>query len=360
MTKTGRPPRYAPEADELRRRLRPLLAARGPSGYEAEPVRAWVERAREFAKVRVDPLGSGHAVVNPGGTPKIALLGHIDEIGLGVSHIDEAGRLWVTRIGGWDAAILYGQHVTVLAEGGRVPGVIGTAPPHLTDGDSVPKMDGVWIDIGATGRADAETVVSVGDPAVLGAAPVDLRNGRIAAPALDNRLGALAVLEAARAAATASVTAEVTAVASVREETSYHGALGAVHAIGPDFALAVDTTFASDVPAAGIERRTGRHPLGSGPVIGRGAVTDEPLARTLRILAGELEIPYTIEAYGTESGSDADAMAAVGAGIRCGVVSIPIRHMHSAGELADPADLAATIDLVTAFCLAGGTRGSAS
>ncbi|MFD9893470.1 hypothetical protein ACFWY9_29340 [Amycolatopsis sp. NPDC059027] len=356
MAKPGDSPLHAPEAAELRRRLGTLLTTRGPSGYEAEPVRAWVELAAEFAKVRIDPLGSGHAVVNPGGTPRITLIGHIDEIGLSVSHIDEAGRLWVVGIGCWDAAILYGQHVAVLTESGKVPGVIGTAPPHLNDGNSSPKIEGAWIDIGATGRSDAEAVISVGDPVVLGAAPADLRNGRIAAPALDNRLGALAVLEVARAAAAASVTAEVVAVASVREETSYHGAMGAVHAIEPDFALAVDTTFASDVPVAGIERRTGEHRLGSGPVIGRGAVTDERVARALRTLAEDLEIPYTIEAYGGESGSDADAMAAVGAGIRCGVVALPIRHMHSAGEVADLADLIGTIDLVTAFCLAGGAE----
>src|SRR5262249_29383566 len=157
----------------------------------------------------------------------------------------------------------------------------------------------------------AEAVLSVGDPVVFGAAPVDLRNGRIAAPALDNRLGALTVLEAARAAAAAPVAAEVVAVASVREATSYHGAMGAGHVTEPDFAIAVDTTFASDVPVTGIERRTGDHRLGSGPVIGRGAVTDERLTRTLRPLAEELGIPYTIEAYGGESGTDADAMAAI-------------------------------------------------
>ncbi|WP_406636640.1 hypothetical protein [Amycolatopsis sp. WGS_07] len=347
--------RYAPDADVLRRRLLLLLAARGPSGYEDEPVRAWTDLAGEFADVRVDPLGSGHAVVNPGGTPRITLIGHIDEIGLSVSHIDDAGRLWAVSIGCWDAAILYGQHVVVLTENGRVPGVIGTAPPHLNTQDSSPKMADLWIDIGATSRADAESAITVGDPVVFGAPPVRLRNGRIAAPALDNRLGALAVLEAARAAAAAPVTAEISVVASVREETSYHGAMGAVYATKPDFALAVDTTFASDIPEDGIERRTGDHRLGSGPAIGRGAVTDERMARSLRTLAKKHGIPYTIEAYGDESGSDADAMAAVAAGIRCGVLNIPLRHMHSSGEVADLADLASTIDLATAFCLAGGT-----
>src|SRR3954466_10472550 len=183
--------------------LEALLTATGPSGYETPAAEVWRESARGFAaEVTSDTVGSSVARVPArDGAPLVGLVGHIDEIGLVVKHITDEGVLRFGTIGGWDPQILVGQRVTVQTASGPVPGVVGRKPIHLLEEDdrkSVAKFEQMYIDIGATGRDDAARVVSIGDPAVIAATPVELANGRVASKAMDNRLGAYIVLEAAR------------------------------------------------------------------------------------------------------------------------------------------------------------------
>src|SRR6195952_5636116 len=222
-----------------------LLRAVGPSSYERPAAEVWRAAAAEFAEVRQDRLGSSFATVNAGGGPRVALVGHIDEIGLVVKHVDSSGVLFVGEIGGWDPAVLVGQRVTVRTASGLIPGVVGKAARHLLSEDErsrVPKVHDLWVDIGASDEADAASTVQIGDPS-------ERRGRRLASRALDNRLGALVVLEAARrAAAAGDLQAEVVAVASVREETSYTGARTAAYAIDPDIAITLDVTHTDDYP----------------------------------------------------------------------------------------------------------------
>ncbi len=183
-----------------------LLRAIGPSSYERPAAEVWRTAAGEFASVRGDALGNSFATVNAGGSPRVALVGHIDEIGLVVKHIDSSGVLFIGEIGSWDPAVLVGQRVTVRTAAGLVPGVLGKAARHLLseeDRKRVPRVHDLWVDIGASDQADAASAVQIGDPIVMAAEPVALRGSRLASRALDNRLGALVVLEAARRAAEA-------------------------------------------------------------------------------------------------------------------------------------------------------------
>src|SRR5438045_4729145 len=189
--------------------LRSLLAAQGPSGYETAPAAAWRAAAERFSgDVASDVMGNLTArVPSPeADRPTLALVGHIDEIGLIVTHIDDKGRLYCIGIGGWDPQVLVSQRVDVTTKDGVVPGVVGRKPIHLLEEDERKKaveIKDLCIDIGAADGDEAKSVVRVGDVAVIAGEPVELPNDRVASRAMDNRLGAYIALEAARLVAKA-------------------------------------------------------------------------------------------------------------------------------------------------------------
>ena len=330
-----------------------LLTAPGPSGYETAPAAAWREAASAFAEVSGDTLGSSLARV-PGtaGGPLLAVVGHIDEIGLIVTHISDEGFLHFIGVGGWDAQILVGQRVELATRGGPVLGVIGKKPIHLLKEDDrkkVAEIKDLHIDLGAKDGDEARELVRIGDVAVIAGEPVELPNGRLASRSLDNRLGAYVALEAARLVAQdGGAPGEVVAVASVQEEITFAGARTTAYALEPDVAVVVDVTHATDAP--GIEvKEIGKHELGSGPVIERGSIISPAVFELLHDTAEAEGIPFTIAASARSTGTDADAVHISRAGIPTGVVSIPLRYMHSPVELVQLDDVEATAKLIAAF-----------
>jgi len=204
--------------------LERLLDAAGPSGFEVRAARVWRQEAERFASdVRVDVSGNSFATVNPDGAPHVMLAGHIDEIGLQVTHIDEEGFLYVDEIGGWDPQVLVGQRVTVLGRDGDVPGVIGKKAIHLLqpdERDKASKTRQLWVDVGAKDRDAVKALgLRVGDPMVIAQNMVRLDGDLIASRAIDNRIGAFVVLEAIRMLSSedAPLVASATAVATGQE-----------------------------------------------------------------------------------------------------------------------------------------------
>ena len=181
--------------------LKRLMSAISPSGYELDAVRVFRKEAESFAaEVRTDVHGNTDVVVNPGGSPRVMLAGHYDEIGFIVTLIDPHGYLWVAPIGGWDAQIPQGQRVAIRTAKGVVPGIIGKVPIHVQKPDDrarVTPLADLWVDVGAKNRKEAEKMVSVGDPMVIDQGVAEMPNGRLAGRAFDDRAGAFVVLEAA-------------------------------------------------------------------------------------------------------------------------------------------------------------------
>jgi len=334
--------------------LRGLLGAVGPSGHEGAAAALWREAARHFgAEVTGDALGSSVALVS-GSQPglRLAVVGHIDEIGLIVTHIDDEGFLWFAPIGGWDAQILVGQRVRLLTSAGPLIGVIGKKPIHLLRDEERKKVADVrdlHVDIGARDGAHAAEMTQVGDVAVIDGEPVELPNGRVVSRALDNRLGAYIALEVARAVAeTGGGECAVAAVAAAQEEITLAGARTSAYALEPTVAVVVDVTHATDAPGVDV-KEAGRHALGSGAVIARGA-TLHPRVFELLVEAARAEsVPYTVEAAARQTGTDADAVHTARAGVPTGLVSIPLRYMHSPVEMVALADVQACVDLIAAF-----------
>ena len=282
------------------------------------------------------------------------MVGHIDEIGLVVTHIDEKGFLYFAPIGGWDPQILVGQRVEVRGENGLVPGVVGRKPIHLLDPDQrkkVVELKGLHIDVGAAGRDDAAELVRVGDPVTIAAEPVRLAGDRLISRSMDNRLGAYVALEALRRChERGGLQASFAAVAAVQEEVGLLGARTATFALRPDLAVAVDVTHATDAPGVD-EKEVGSHPLGSGPAIGRGSTLSPRVFELLAETAEEAGIEHTISASGRGTSTDADVIQISRAGIPTGLVSIPLRYMHSPVELVDLGDVEASVELLAAFAM---------
>jgi endoglucanase len=327
-----------------------LLRSAAPSGYEGPAAEVWREAA-SFAELSTDGLGSSIARVGEG-SPLLAVVGHIDEIGLVVTHIDEKGFLYFRTIGGWDPQILVGQRVAVRGRDGLVPGVVGRKPIHLLDPDQrkkVVELRGLHIDVGAADRDEAAETIRVGDPVTVDAEPVRMHGARLASRAMDNRLGAYVALESLRRAhERGGLAGGFAAIAAVQEEIGLFGARTSAFEVQPDLAVAVDVTHATDAPGVD-EKELGSHALGSGPAIARGSTLSPKVFELLVEAAEEAGIEHTIAASGRGTSTDADAIQISRSGIPTGLVSIPLRYMHSPVEMVDLADVEAAVELLTAF-----------
>lgn len=335
--------------------LKRLLDSPGPSGFETLPARVWREEVKRFAdEVRADAHGNSVAAVNPQGSPRLMLAGHVDEIGLQITHIDEEGYLYFAGIGGWDSQVLVGQRIVVVGPKGPVKGVIGKKAPHLMkkdEFDKVSQITDLWIDIGAATRAEALERVHVGDPAVIDAPSLEFAGDRIVSRSIDNRIGAYVVAEALRLLAKERPAhAAVFAVATTREEIAYTGGGARTSAVGidPQVALVVDVTHSTDWPGAD-KKQGGDHKLGGGPVFSRGSAVSTVVFDRLVCCADEEKIPYTVQAAPRDTGTDADAIHNALRGIPTGLVSVPNRYMHSPNEMVALVDVDRSARLLAAF-----------
>jgi putative aminopeptidase FrvX len=343
--------------------FRRLLEAIGPSGHEhgksghqQGPGQLFAEIAAEFTDdVITDVTGSTIATVK--GTaadgPVVAVYGHVDEIGLIVTHIDDEGFIWFAPVGGWDPVNLMAQRVRIATDDGVISGVVGRKTKQMMTPEEqakAPEITELHIDIGASGGEDARSAVSVGDVVVIDAMPMQLRGSRLAARAVDNRLGAYVALEIGRRLAdSGGARATYKAIGNAQEEVTFAGARTATFSVEPDIAIVVDATQATDSPGMRDHiRETGINCLGSGTIIQRGPSMHPTVVRLLT-QAGDAEgLNYTYEASGAETSTDADLIHLVRGGIATGVAAVPIRYMHSPVETVDLDDIENTIQLLVA------------
>ena len=334
--------------------LKRLLDTPGPSGFESAPARVWREEAAKFAHVRADVVGNSIATVEGSGGPVIMLAGHIDEIGVIVTYIDDNGFAFIEAIGGWDPQVLVAHRIRFLGRNGDVHGVVGKKPIHLMkpeEREKASKMTDLWVDLGTSTRAETQELISVGDAGVIDSRLLELPNGRIVSRSIDDRIGAFVVLEALRRYAANPGAATVVAVATTQEEIGYSGggARVAAHTVNAAMAIAVDVTFATDHPSVE-KKEVGDHKLGGGPVLTRGSVISPVVFRLLKHAADANAIPYSLHAAGRVTSTDADAIQLSREGVATGLVSVPNRYMHSPNEMVALEDVHRAAELIAATC----------
>ena len=339
--------------DESFALLKRLVDTPGPSGYEQAVQRVYREGASKYADdVRTDVMGNVIAVRNPGGSPRIMLAGHADEIGFQIRYISDDGMLYFGNIGGHDAVITVGQRVYVHTDSGPILGVLGRKATHLLEQDErgkPPKMHDLWIDIGAKDRKDAQSVVNVGDCVTYAQELQRLRGEICTARSFDNKMGVFVLLEALRHLEGKAISPAVYAVSTVQEEVGLRGARTSAYGIEPLIGLATDVGHAMDFPGAD-KKREGDFKLGGGPLIARGANINPKVFDLLVRTAKELEMGYQIEAAPSGTGTDANAMQIVRAGMATGLISAPLRYMHTPCEVMDLTDIENTARLMAGFC----------
>lgn len=332
--------------------LRTLCAVPGVSGDEAA--------AREAVKALFSPLGEvttdalGNVLCTYKGTKhgrKILLDAHLDQIGLCVLEITPEGFLRCAPCGGADKRVLCGAGVTVHGKE-TLYGVITSTPPHLQkDGDEKALPDTIPVDIGLT-KEQAQSLVSVGDRVSLRYTFSELLNDCVSAPALDDRAGIAVLFLALEQLKLLACGDTVTVLCSTREETTEGGAKAASFNANADLCLAVDVSFAKTPDAKAEECGI----LGNGPMIGIAPSLTFSVSKGLQQIAAERGIPYQTEVMGGMSGTNADVMASEAGGMQTGLVSIPLRYMHTGVEVVSVKDIEHAASLLVNYILYGGVE----
>ena len=335
--------------------LQAIVNAPSPSGYEEKAAQIYREYTKPFAdEQRTDSHGNVFAVLNPKAKTKIMLAGHLDEIGFVVKYVNDDGLIYFTKVGGHDTMLAVGQHVWIHGKN-RVPGVIGRKPIHQLSNDErakVPEFSDLWIDVGASSKAEVFEQVSLGDPITFAVEFKQLMGDRAAARGFDNKVGAFVVAEALRLLKQDGGLHEdvgVYATGTVQEEVGLRGATTASFGIDATTGIAVDVSFASDYPGIAKEKWGESH-IGKGPLVTRGANINPIVFGLINEAAKDGGIPYQVEVEGGRSGTDAEAMQISRSGMATGLLGVPLRYMHTPCELLSLTDVEDCARLMAAYC----------
>ncbi len=327
--------------------LETILKTMSVSGHEEELQKKVISYMKPYAdQIMTDVTGNVISVLNPESDSKVLLCGHIDEIGFIVTHIQSDGTLKVTNAGGVRAVLYLGSQVQIKTKTGIVNGVVITNGV-LTKRNDLSCAD-LTIDIGAPSKEDALTMVSVGDPVCAKTDVLPLMNDRLAARAMDDRIGAFIVTEALIRAKEKDCKTGVYAATTVGEETTMRGAYWSAAKVKPSCAIAVDVTYTSDYEGAD-PNSTGEISLGKGPVLCHSSIVSKKMNQLLAECAADLNIGLQYEIAPGRTGTDADKMHFANDGIPTALVSIPLRYMHSSIETLDMKDVEQIIELLAEF-----------
>ena len=335
--------------------LKALAEAPSPSGYEqpAQKVfRKYIQGCVD--EMRTDVLGNTFGYIRGLKTkPVVMLSGHCDEIGFMVTYIDENGFAFFSPIGGVDTQLLPGKRVWIhTAKGSRV-GVMGRKAIHLIDPkdrDKVVQIHNLFIDFGAKDKKEAESLVKIGDPITFAVGLERLQGDRVVSRGFDDKMGSFVVGEVLRRiwVRKEGLRCSVYGVSTVQEEIGLRGATTSAYQVQPDVGIAVEVGHASDYPEVD-KKRVGEYKLGAGPIIARGANINPAVFALLQKAAKRGKIPIQILGAPRATGTDANVIQLSRKGVATGLVSVPLRYMHTPAEVLCLKDLEATCDLLVEF-----------
>jgi endoglucanase len=336
--------------------LKELLTTPSPSGFERQGQRVWLDYAKKYAdETFTDTYGNTVGVLNPGGDPKVLIVGHADEIGLMVHHIDDKGFIYTKTIGGIDPAVIPGKRLTIHTKNGPVRGVTGATAIHLRDrenGEKPRQIHELFVDIGAPDKAAAEKKVRIGDPITFVDDFEMLDENLVVARALDNRIGTWVAAETLRLVKESKkkINCSIYAASCVQEEVGLRGSHMITMQVRPDIGLVSDVGHATDSP--GIDaRKHGLTKLGGGPILALGGAMLPEMTDALEAVAEKKKIPLQLKALPGGSGTDTDSVFKVSGGVASALLSLPIRYMHTTVELTDLRDLERIAEVFAEFCL---------
>lgn len=332
--------------------LKRLVETPSPSGFEQPAMAVFKEYVTPYAaSVETDVMGNCIATVNPKGSPAIMLAGHCDQIGFIINYITDEGYIHFRTIGGVDPTVTVSQRASISGDKGPVYGVVGRKPIHLMDAEDrkqVPKHDDLWVDIGAKSKADALKRVAIGDSGVFVESFAELGNKTAVSMAFDDKIGSYVVAETMRLLADRKIKACVKGVATVQEEVGLRGATTSAYHTQAQVGIAIDVGCAVDHPGVD-KKKAGDLALHKGPMICRGANINPVVFDMLVKTTKALKIPYQIEVAPGGTGTDANVMQLTRAGMATGLLSVPLRYMHTPCEMLSLPDVDNTCKLLAGF-----------
>lgn len=324
-----------------------LCSADGVTGFEGNAAAVARELLAPYCdRTEIDRCGNvlGWKSCGKPDAKTVLLDAHLDQIGFMVTDVLEGGFLRFTQVGGIDPRMLLGAEVTILTETPRY-GVIACMPPHLLkageENKAVP-MHEMLID---TGLLDAKAVIPIGTPVVFAQPPYALAQGQLTGKCLDDRAGFIAIVDAMRRLQDADLSVDIVVCGSVHEETDSLGALTASYRVRPDYGIAVDVSHAK-TPDSGSDEA---FEFGGGVLVGMGPNLHRGLTNALLRTARAEEIPHQIEVMEGNTGTNAWDMQVVRSGIAMGLLSIPLKYMHTPIETIQLSDVEAVSKLIAAF-----------
>lgn len=336
--------------------LKSLVETPSPSGYEQPAQKIFREYIRNYVdELKTDVLGNTFGLIKGQGEgkPTVMLAGHCDEVGFMVKYIDENGFIYFASIGGIDEHLLPGKRVWIHSAKGPIKGVIGRQPIHLIDQkdrDKLIPIHSQFIDIGAKNKREAEKMVKVGDPLTFAGEMERLLGDRVVSRGFDDKVGSFVVAEVLRLIAERKERpwCTVYGVSTVQEELGLRGATTIAYQIQPDVGIAVEVGHASDYPEVD-KKRVGEHKLGAGPIIARGANINPIVYDLFLKAARKNKIPFQIFGAPRATGTDANVIQLSRKGVATGLISVPLRYMHTPAEVLSLQDLEATCRLLVEF-----------
>ena len=333
--------------------LTSLTQADGVPGHEAEVREIFRSELKNVGSIGTDRLGSIFCThIGSAEYPRILLDSHMDEVGFIVQRVTEAGYVKFLPLGGWWTHTLLAQRVTISTKKGKVPGIIGSVPPHLLgagERNKVRDMKDLFIDIGAENakQATEEFGVLPGCPIAPYGPFQPMKNSKLfSAKAFDNRVGVALVIETLL-----GITKEhpntVIGTGSVQEEVGLRGAKTVATSAQPDIAIVLEGPPADDTPGLDSEAVQGK--LGGGVQIrlyDPSMIVNPKLGEFVIETAKAHQIPYQI-AVRQSGGTDGGAIHQVGAGVPSIVLGVPARYVHSHVSIINIDDYTATLALLS-------------
>lgn len=326
--------------------LTKLCACTTVSGNELENFQLIKKLLPENTLLESDNNGNIVATLGNSNSDNIILLdAHNDQIGFIVTYIDEKGFIKVSNCGGIDRRVLLGSVVTVKGKY-DIKGIICCLPPHLSDGgeDKAPSVDSIYIDTGLS-KEDVTALVSLGDRVVINATPKKLLGTRFTGVGLDNKAGVATIIKVAHLLSNEELNCCVKLLFSCQEETGFLGSKTASFSISPKCAIVVDVSFATQ-PSVPSEKCG---VMSKGPMIGIAPILNKDIFAYLKNIAENNNIPYQIEVMNSTTGTNADAITISKGGVPTGLVSIPLRNMHTQAEVVDMQDIDNSAQLIATF-----------
>ncbi len=327
-----------------------------PTGFEAAGQRIWLDYIKPYVHdYTVDTYGSVVGVINPKAAYRVVIEAHADEISWFVNYITDDGYIYVRRNGGSDHQIAPSKRVNIHTDKGIVKGIFGWPAIHVRDmaKEEPPTLKNIFIDVGAENKKEVEAMgVHVGCVITFEDELIELNKRWLVGRALDNRMGGFMIAEVARRLHEnkKKLPFGLYVVNAVQEEIGLRGAEMISRRIKPDVAICTDVTHDTQSPMYN-KKDSGNLKAGAGPVLCYGPAVQNNVLRMIIDTAQKRKIAFQRQAVSRSTGTDTDSFAYSAEGVASGLISLPLKYMHTTVEMVHKDDVESVIRLIYEFLL---------